>query len=131
MKFEMERIALPWSLKDPTIKSSGRAPARSRNQAYGYRSDGSKIEYLLATYDGGMSDESGKMLYSAYVLVEITRDMIKKEDSFWFKWHSEPERKRLYIDSEGYAYRSWKGGSPVCNFFTGEVYKYKKGKKIA
>ena len=78
-----------------------------------------------------MSDESGKMLYSAQVIVEVTRDMSREEDSFWFKWHSEPERKRLYIDSEGYAYRSWKGGSPICNFFTGEVYKYKRGKKIA
>lgn len=93
-----------------------RAPAMCDCQAIGYvPAYCSEISFTLQEYDGGESDESGEKLYAAKFLISM-----RNEISFY----REEKSKRLFVNKNGDVYRSWKGGKPICNVFTGYVYNH-------
>ena len=106
----------------------GRAPAMWHSQAYGY--DGHNfIEYTITGTDTGMSDESGEMLMRYFVR---KCEEYRAGENYYDVWSQHYSDVTFFVNEKGEAYRSWKGklaGRPVCNFETGDVYKYVRPKK--
>lgn len=112
------QVALPWYEKD----SCGLPPSASHRVAYGIDGE-TEVKYSIMDYDGGQSDESGQLLWSAYVCIKKTSNC----HSAWVnQYRFEPRVVRLFIASNGDAFRSWKGGRPVANFKTHQVFRYKR-----
>lgn len=122
---QREQHILPTN-PDGTMDNA-RAPSRWHTQAFGYMGN-KKIEYLCTDSTGGMSDESGEMLWQSYV----TKTEQIEDDNWGFGYPFETQMQ-LFINEAGDAYRTWKGklqGRPVCNFETGVVYYYGKERKF-
>lgn len=106
----------------------GRAPAMWHNQAYGFN-EREYIEYVITGTDTGMSKESGELLTKYFVRKCVE---YRGGKHLWDIYSQHYSNLTLYVNEKGEAYRSWKGklkGRPVCNFETGDVYKYIRPKK--
>lgn len=129
---ESYQISLPFSPPEYDNGRSGRAPSMSYSQAFGFDKDhNEEIEYIIVGSSGGMSDESGEMLWQNYVEKRVTYYLSKTDHSWVNEYAQPPVKMTLYVNKQGLAYRSWKGklkGNPVCNFHTGEVFKYVRKK---
>lgn len=118
----VEQIILPMSLDEIEVH---RAPYMCDKQAFGFKGK-TFIEYSRPNYDGGMSDESGEMLHSAYIQ---KLEQYQPEGSA-YATIAGPQlisTQRVFISESGEVYRTWKGklkGRPICNIFTGKVYSY-------
>jgi len=114
------QVALPWYEKD----RCGLSPCSSNRVAYGIDEEiDTEIKYSIRDYDGGQSAESGQLLWSAYVYIERTGNC---HADWIYRYRFEPRLVKLYIASNGDAFRSWKGGRPVANFETHQVFRYKR-----
>jgi len=118
----IEQITLPMSLEGEEVR---RAPFMCDKQAFGFK-DKTYIEYSRPDYDGGMSDESGEMLHSAYIQ---RLEQFQPEGSAYgtIAGHQFISTQRVFISESGEVYRTWKGklkGHSICNLFTGKVYSY-------
>lgn len=120
----VEQITLPLSLEGDEVH---RAPYMCDKQAFGFKGK-VYIEYYCPEYDGGMSDESGEMLHSAYI---NKLEQYQPEGSA-YATIAGPQLfsiMRVFISESGEVYRTWKGklkGRPICNIFTGKIYSYVK-----
>lgn len=98
-----------------------RTPSMSFSQAFGY-SGTEYFEYVIIGSNHGESNESGETLFQYRVRYDkkhlICNELIPISST----------EINLYVNKKGEAYKSWKGkleSNPVCNFYTGRVFKYK------
>ena len=118
----IEQRTLPMTLEVDTVC---RAPSMCNRQAFGFKGK-TYIEYSYPKYDGGMSDESGELLHSAYIR---RLEQYQPEGSAYgtLAEHQFVSTQKVFISGNGEVYRTWKGklnGRPICNLFSGVVYSY-------